>query len=253
VSADNHIEGSGIGTRLRAARERCGWTREALAVHSQLSWSAIAQVESGRRKNVRPQTLAALAEALGVTIDYLVEGAPSSSVMLEHQVLLFATDQEFADTVVPFLSEGIERSEALLVATTNGRFELLREQLGSDAEQVEFVERDTWYTDPAPALLELEQFVKAKLSDGALWVQFVGDPEWSGTSDIEVGLWTRYEALLNLVFAAMPTSILCTYDTNTIAPEVARQACLTHPHTIGPQGIAPNPDFADPGEYVLER
>ena len=242
---------AGLGTRLRAARERHGWTREALAFHSELSWSAIAQVESGRRTNVRPQTLVALAGALGVTIDYLVHGVPSSSVMLEHRVLLYETEREFVDTVGPFLREGIERSEAVLVVTTNANIELLRQQLGSDAKRVELVDRDTWYTDPAPALRDLEEFVRTRLEAGAPWVRMVGDPDWAGTSETETGLWTRYEALVNLVFASSPASFLCAYDTRTIAPEVARQARLTHPQTIGPQGVESSSDYGDPGGYVL--
>jgi transcriptional regulator with XRE-family HTH domain len=230
---------------------RRGWSREELAVHSGLSWSAIAQVESGRRKNVRPQTLAALAEALGVTIDYLVHGVPSSTLMLEHHVLLYETDQEFVDTVVPFLSEGIERAEASMVVTTSTKIGLVRERLGSNAEQVEFVDREAWYTDPAPALRDLAEFVNAKLDAGAPWVRFVGDPDWTGNSETEAGLWTRYESLVNLVFANSPTSLLCAYDTKSIAPEIARQARLTHPHTIGADGIASNPDYADPGGFVL--
>jgi transcriptional regulator with XRE-family HTH domain len=241
----------GLGIRLRAARERLGWTREALAFHSELSWSAIAQVESGRRTNVRPQTLVALAGALGVTIDYLVHGAPSTSVMLEHRVLLYDTEQEFVGTVVPFLREGMERSEALLVVTTSGNIELLRERLASDAERVEFVDRDTWYTDPAPALHDLEEFVTTRLKAGAPWVRMVGDPDWAGTSEAETDLWTRYEALVNLVFASTPTSLLCAYDTRTIAPEVARQARRTHPHTIGPHGTESSSDYGDPGGYIL--
>jgi transcriptional regulator with XRE-family HTH domain len=251
VSAISDTGDANLGTRLRAARIRCDWSREELAVHSGLSWSAIAQVESGRRKNVRPQTLAALAKALGVTIDYLVHGVPVSSVMLEHQVLLYDTDEEFVDTVAPFLSEGIERAEALLVVTTSARIELLRERLASDAERVEFGDRESWYTDPGPALRDLAEFVTAKLAAGAPWVRYVGDPDWSGNSDVESGLWTRYESLVNLVFASSPASLLCTYDTRAIAPEVARQACLTHPHTIGADGRAPNPDYADPGGFVL--
>ena len=56
---------SRIGESLKAARERLGWSREALAYHSGVSWSAIAQIESGRRKDVRLSSLSALAEALG--------------------------------------------------------------------------------------------------------------------------------------------------------------------------------------------
>src|ERR1700761_4783343 len=72
---------SGIGSRLRAARERLGLSREALAFHAGISWSAIAQVESGRRSQLRPSTLLALATALGLTIDYLVSGRYASTAM----------------------------------------------------------------------------------------------------------------------------------------------------------------------------
>jgi transcriptional regulator with XRE-family HTH domain len=251
MSPTGGSEGAGIGARLRAARERRGWSREALAFHADLSWSAIAQIESGRRKNVRPQTLAALAEALGVTIDYLVHGVSPKSAMLEHRVLLYETDQEFVNAVVPFLREGIERSEALLVVTANTRIDLLREQLDSDAERVEFLDREGWYTDPAPALRDLEEFVSSRLRAGAPWVRFVGDPDWGGDSDIAADLWTRYESLVNLVFANAPASLFCAYDTRSLAPEIVRQARLTHPHTVEANGLASNPDYADPGGFVL--
>jgi transcriptional regulator with XRE-family HTH domain len=253
MSADQEIENSDsdMGPRLRAARVRRGWSREALAFHSGLSWSAIAQLESGRRRNARPQTLAALAEALGVTIDYLVHGSPPSSVMLEHRVLLYGTEAEFVETVGPFLDEGIERGEALLVVTTIPRIELLRKRLGADAVRVEFIDRESWYTDPAPALRDLAGWVKDKLDAGASWVRYVGDPDWTGHSETQSAVWTRYESLVNLVFANSPASLLCTYDTRTIAPEVSRHACLTHPHTIGADGVAVSADYADPGGFVL--
>src|SRR4051812_43245566 len=86
-------ENSTIGTRVRAARERLGWRREELAFRSGVSWSAIAQVESGRRRNMRPGTLSALGEALGVTTDYLVRGGPASPAMFQHRALLYDTDE----------------------------------------------------------------------------------------------------------------------------------------------------------------
>ena len=64
---------AGIGARLKAARRRLGWSREELAFRAKLSWPAVAQIESGRREHPRPATLSALADALGVTIDYLVD------------------------------------------------------------------------------------------------------------------------------------------------------------------------------------
>jgi transcriptional regulator with XRE-family HTH domain len=248
----NHVIDPSIGTRVTAARERLGWTKEALAFHAELSHSAVAQVESGRRTNVRPHTLSALSQALGVTIDYLVHGGPPSSTMLEHRALLYETDQELADTLGPFLAQGIERSEAVLAVTTKANVELLREYLGSDADRVEFVDAKRWYSAPGAVLGAYEAFVRSSVETGAPWVRIVGEPVWSGRSDSEIGAWTRYESLFNLVFGASPVSVVCPYDTRSVPADVARQALCTHPHTIGSAGIESSPEYADPGGFVLD-
>jgi transcriptional regulator with XRE-family HTH domain len=242
---------SDIGFRVRGARERVGWSREALAFHSGISWSAIAQVESGRRKNLRPGTLSALASALGVTVDYLVRGGPARAVMLDHSALPYTTDEEFGDTAGPFLAEGVERSEAVFALASREKIEFLRERLGRDARRVDFVESATWLTTPASALAAIKAFSKAKLEGGAAWIRMLGEPIWEGRSDSEIRQWTRYESLVNLVFAGWPMSIVCPYDVRSVPPQVAREARLTHPHTIEQGEISPSPDYRDPGDFVL--
>ncbi len=223
-----------------------------LALHSEISWSGIAQVESGRRRNLRPGTLAALAEALGVTVDYLICGGPASPAMLEHRVLLHGTDQEFLDVAGPFLAEGVERGEAVLTVTSPTNIELLTEHLGADAAGVEFRDAAEWYRSPGAALEAYRAFANAKLADGASWIRVLGEPgpAWSG-SDPEVRLWTRYESLVNLVFAAWPVSFLCAYDERSVEPEITRQARATHPDTLGPSAGAVNPEYVDPAGFVL--
>src|ERR1700738_2780915 len=79
------VASSQVGRTLRSARERAGWSREALAHHSGLSWAAIAQIESGRRREVRLGSLVALANALAVSVDYLVGGKATLSPKLFQQ------------------------------------------------------------------------------------------------------------------------------------------------------------------------
>jgi transcriptional regulator with XRE-family HTH domain len=245
-------DGGGIGSRVRAARERLGWTREALAFHAGISWSAIAQVESGRRTNVRPSTLAALSRPLGVTIDYLVNGGASRPTMLDHSAFLYGTEDQFRTAIGPFLAEGVERSEATVAVTTPSNIELLREHLGVEARSVEFIDASCFYSTPIAALEAYRGFAEAKLQHGASWVRVVGEPLWPEGSDAEVRLWTRYESLLNLVFAASPMTIVCPYDERFVGPEILSQAHLTHPHTVGDRGFAPSPDYTDPGRFALE-
>jgi transcriptional regulator with XRE-family HTH domain len=245
-------DSGGIGSRVRAARERVGWTREALAFHAGVSWSAIAQVESGRRTNVRPSTLAALSRPLGVSIDYLVDGRQSPPTMLDHSVFPYRAEDQFRTTMGSFLAEGVERSEAIIAVTTLPNIELLREHLGNDARRVEFVDSGLFYCSPSAALEAYRNFAEAHLQRGAPWVRILGEPRWADRSDTDVRRWTRFESLLNLVFAASPMTVACPYDERSVAPDILKQAHTTHPHTVGDRGISQSPDYTDPGRFALE-
>jgi len=241
-----------IGSRLTAARERRGWNRNALAFHSGLSWSAIAQIESGRRRNVRPSTLSALADAVGVTVDYLVGGTAAPPPMLEHHALIYDSDDALLTAAGGFVKEGNERGEAVFAVTSEEHVQLLRRHLGPEAEPVEFVESPGWYSTPGDALDGYRRFCESALDSGAPWIRILGEPVWAGRSDSEVERWTRYESLLNLVFAAFPVSILCPYDARALDPEIVKTARLTHPHTSGEDEAVSSPDYADPGSFVLD-
>src|ERR1700759_511175 len=104
-----------VALRVKAARGRAGMSREQLAVESGLSWSAIAQIEDGRRPHPRAHTLGALAPALGVTVDYLLGNNGTGGALLAHQALTYVDVADFVETAAPFLQDGAERGEAILV------------------------------------------------------------------------------------------------------------------------------------------
>jgi transcriptional regulator with XRE-family HTH domain len=244
------VDELGIGGRVRATRQRLGLTREALAYHSGVSWSAIAQVEAGRRTNVRPGTLDALARALQVTIDYLVSGAMSSGPMLEHRALLYEDDDRFLAAAAGFLAEAADRSEAALAVTSLAKRKELRDALGAKAKHIKFADQTDWYRSPAQALSGYRQFVKKSVARGASWVRILGEPVWSDSSE-DVLAWSRYESLLNLVFSSSPLTVLCLYARNVLDDEVLKQACATHPQMLEQGTLHPSPSFCDPGSYIL--
>jgi transcriptional regulator with XRE-family HTH domain len=242
----------GIAPRLRAARERLGLSREALAYHSGISWSAIAQAEAGRRTNLRPRTLLALAHTLGVTIDYLVAGGAEAGSMLQHRALFYDTNDAFVAIAAPFLAEGLERSEAALAVTSAARIKSLQDRLGAQAGAVQFAEHSTWYRTPAAALDGYRQFMTKAVDAGATWIRILGEPVWAGRSKTEVRLWARYESLLNLVFSGAPVTVLCPYDTQALDASVLDYAHATHPHATEHETLIPSPHYADPGTFVLQ-
>ena len=66
-----------IGGNLRALRKRRGWGQQELARRAGITQPVISVLESGRQERARSDTLAKLAEALGVEVgDFFAEGAP---------------------------------------------------------------------------------------------------------------------------------------------------------------------------------
>ena len=245
------MESSRIAGSLRAARERLGWSREALAYHSGVSWSAIAQIESGRRKDVRLSSLSALATALQVSVDYLI-GSSAAPQLFEHRVLAYGSDDEFVAAAIPFLAEGIERSHALLAVTTPTKTELLRDTLADRSDQVEFADWTDWYRSPQHALSRYGAFVAHKREAGSVWIGIVGEAAWSGDSDAEIAAWTRYESLVNLAFASSPATIICTYDEGAFPAEILDDARRTHPTLTHGEAATASPSYREPEDFLVE-
>jgi transcriptional regulator with XRE-family HTH domain len=240
----------GIGARVRAGRRRLGWTREVLAARSGLSWSAVAQVESGRRTNLRPATLAGLAGALGVTIDYLVDGGAVKRPLLVHRALIYDGEESFADLVAPFLAEGVSAAEATVAVTTPEKIALLRDRLGATGEQVDFCDSAEVYTTPANAIAHYHELIQRRLDEGAAWVRMAGEPLWNGDA-ATVRAWTRYESILNLAIANSPATLVCPYDARALDAEIVGQAHATHPETITAAGVAASETYADPAQFAI--
>jgi DNA-binding XRE family transcriptional regulator len=229
-----------------------GWSREALAFHAGVSWSAIAQIESGRRNDVRLSSLVALASALGVSVDYLIGTAGTAPRLFEHRLLQYASDDGFAAGAVPFLVERVEQSHCVLAVASTAKIGLLRDHLGDRAGLVEFADWADWYGTPTAALRRYRDFVAQRCGRGAQWVSVVAEAGWSGQSDAALAVWNRYEAVVSLVFAPWPATIMCTYDERVFSTDVLAQAHRTHPEIAHAAAVTVNAAYRDPEALLLE-
>lgn len=229
---------------------RSGWTREQLAVESGMSWSAIAQLEAGRRKDVRLATVSALAEALGTSLDYLGTGR-SSVGMFRHQLLGLSGTADFASAVAPFLLEGIARSEAVLAVTSGPKADLLRDALGPAGASVTFIEREGWYRTGEAALTGYRAFIESSLGGGAHWARVVGEPSGAAEWTEDPVKLARYEATIDLALGPLPATLLCVYDWTVADPRTLDAAKSTHAETVSGTGAAPNPSYRHPDAILL--
>lgn len=83
-----------LGARIAVLRRAAGWNQGELAHRLGVSPSAVGMYEQGRREP-SAATLVALARLFGVSVDYLLTGAPNPN---EQNTALQALENVLADT-----------------------------------------------------------------------------------------------------------------------------------------------------------
>jgi DNA-binding Xre family transcriptional regulator len=240
---------SRLADTLRAARHERGWSRETLAHESGMSWAAITQIETGRRTEVRVSSLVALAEALGVSVDYLVR-CDVAPLMYQHKAYVYDSPGELAAMIGPVINAGLEAGQTNLFVSTRRNIGAMKKALGTDAKRVVFGESRDWFTSPAAAATRFQTFARDALRDTSTWVQAFGEQEWTGRSRAEIQAWRRFDSLSNALLAAWPVSAGCLYAAQSAPRQVMTGIDHTHPEVVTPDGVRVSSSFAPVVEYV---
>jgi hypothetical protein len=194
----------------------------------------------------------ALANALGVSVDYLVGGgATVSPKLLEHRALIYGSDDEFLASTVPFLVEGITRGDGVLVVAAHRKIGWLRDALGDDAVHVEFKDSAEWLRSPIGALNAFRTFMQERFERGAPWIRILGEPVWAGRSKAEVAEWTRFESIFNLSFESSPATAICPYDARYVPERVLAGARQTHPEIAQAGDVTTSLGYQQPEDFLL--
>jgi anti-sigma regulatory factor (Ser/Thr protein kinase) len=144
----------------------------------------------------------------------------------EHVAVLYEGDG-FVDAVLPFVREGIDRDEPILVAVGPEKIDLLRPLVGEG--EVEFVDLCRAGRNPARILPIWAAFARDR-SDGGRRPRGVGEPIWAGRTSDELTECAHHEALLNVAFEdGVPWTLACPYDVSTLSPEVIDTCLKNHP------------------------
>jgi transcriptional regulator with XRE-family HTH domain len=105
------IDVNGIGQRIREARSKRGWSQNELASRAGVKQPTLQRIEAGLRQDPSIRTIAALAVALGMTIDALVDqAAPLTTPQSDASQIAFDAIEELTRHV----AEVEERLDARL-------------------------------------------------------------------------------------------------------------------------------------------
>lgn len=149
-----------------------------------------------------------------------------------HEALLYADDDEYRAGTLPLVRTAIERAEPVMVAAGPDKLDLLRAELGGDAQAVRFADMHEIGVNPGAIISEWSEFVdRGAATGGAVWG--IGEPVWPGRSSAELSECHRHECLLNAAFAHTPGfTLLCPYDVAALPAEVIQRAQESHPVVV---------------------
>jgi len=170
-----------------------------------------------------------------------------SSPGLRHEAAVIDGDETFVARVAPFLRASLDEGPTVAVLNRH-HWGLLREEIGPDAEQVEYTDCDDFYIRPIDALASYDATLRRLTAAGSTSVRVAAEiplgPTRSGWDD-----WMSYEAIVNRAFVDRPLHVLCVYDSTT-TPEIVLDAVWrTHPHVVA-GGDHAGPHYHEPHDVV---
>lgn len=160
-----------------------------------------------------------------------------------HTALLHDGGSEYARAVGGFLRDALESGHRTMVMAPSARMDLLRSELGNDADEVTFVEDGVAYAPQWNSYRVLLDFVAAAPGVRSC---VVAEQGLSVRAPAEVVDYRRLESAANLVFAERAVDLLCPYDTVTLPPHLLDIALHTHGTVLADGVVVPNPGFRDP-------
>ena len=166
--------------------------------------------------------------------------ATATTHPFHHEALLYAGEDGFVAATAPFIAEGVERGEPVMVAVDASKIARLHGELGSRADDVRFVDMAELGVNPARIIPAWHEFVAH--SGGP--ARGIGEPIWPGRDGADLVECQLHESLLNLAFAdARGFTLVCPYDTTQLDPTVVHEALCSHPHVGDGTVSEPSRDY----------
>ncbi len=162
-----------------------------------------------------------------------------------HGALFHRDDHELVARAVPFLTEGLERREAVLIRLPEAQRRAVVEALHDPPELTVLDVPDD--VGPFSLLAHDRGLVRDRLDDGATAVRLL-----AAAPVLASRRCPRYEAALGHHHRGLPLSQMCTYDAAAATWDVLLDAVHTHDALVSSNGRRDTSGAVDPGS-ILHR
>lgn len=168
-----------------------------------------------------------------------------------HQALLYDSSDQLLAGVVPYIREGIAQGETVLVVTSPSTTRAIREELGSDAENLTWGDSGAWYQRLGTMFESYRAYLAGQTARNSP-TRIAAEPDLGGRSRSWLREYMRFEAAGNIVHAPYRTPVLCLLNQRQVPPDVVEDARATHQDLLEDGHSAPNPQFVEPRFYLRQ-
>ncbi len=144
----------------------------------------------------------------------------------DHCALLYDSEREYVHWLMQFISEGLERTQPVLIAVPGKRLASLRHALGGAAADVTMTDIMDFGRNPGRILATQLAFLERHPGQR---VRIIAEPVWAGRTASEYSACMQHEALANVAFAGSAVTGLCPYDASALEESALADVLLTHP------------------------
>ena len=167
-----------------------------------------------------------------------------------HGALLYRTQREYLDGLVPFISDAVAADQAVLIAVPGPNLAVLAEGLGQLTDNVVMTDMTEVGRNPGRILGEvLSRFVDKHRDQP---VRLIGEPIWPSRTEAEYPACVQHEVLLNQAFTGRDVTVVCPYHVAQLDPDVIADARRTHP-VLWQNGMVESDNAAYAPEEMLAR
>ena len=160
-----------------------------------------------------------------------------------HEAFFWHSRADYVAGLVPFVLEGLDDGEAVLVGAAPEHAAWISEELGPRAAEVHFVDLSQIAHNPARIIPALQELLDAYCGPGRP-ARGIGEPVWPGRGPEEVREAQLHEALLNLaVDPDLPFWLVCPYDAAHLDARSLMEAGCSHP------ALVTSTSYAGSGSY----
>ncbi|WP_155373593.1 anti-sigma factor RsbA family regulatory protein [Catellatospora vulcania] len=165
------------------------------------------------------------------------------SPLARHDALQYHDDDQLLDAVVPYLREGAEAGDSVVLICRPDNAARLRDAL--DGHRIAELAYGDVYGGTIAALTAYRELVAREQQRGSSRVRVVTEIDF-GSRPSGQWEWARFDAALGHALADYPVWNLCLYDRRRVPADILRAGESSHSHLLAEGGRVPSARYTDP-------